>query len=54
MPCKHEHVTWPQSGWQRCLGCAARREYKEIGAEPGEWITTPEVVNGHLRAAQEG
>lgn len=44
MPCRHEHVTWPQSGWQRCLDCAARREYSDIGVEPGEWLTEPEIV----------
>lgn len=37
-------MTWPQGGWQKCLDCAARRMYKEIGSTPGPWITKPEVL----------
>jgi len=44
MPCQHNNVTWPQSGWQYCNDCAARREYPEIGVAPGPWITTVEVI----------
>jgi len=44
MPCQHNNVTWPQSGWQYCNDCAARREYSDIGVAPGPWITTVEVI----------
>jgi hypothetical protein len=44
MPCQHNNVTWPQSGQQKCLDCGARREYQDIGVEPGPWITTVEVI----------
>lgn len=43
MACRHTHVAWPQSGWQACLDCGARRPYPAIGEPPGEWITGPSV-----------
>src|SRR5258708_24582260 len=42
--CVHGRVSWPQSGWQRCLDCAARRRYRRIGAKPGPWLREQEVV----------
>jgi hypothetical protein len=47
-PCKHGNPFFPQSGWQSCASCGARRRY-QIGAEPGPWITDVEV----LRSAEE-
>lgn len=53
MPCQHNNVTWPQGGWQYCTDCAARRPYDSIGAEPGPWVTEPDLNYRNKKTKEE-
>lgn len=52
--CTHEHIGWPQSGWQKCTDCGARRRYRRLGTKPGPWITEPEIVRNDGSEEAEG